>query len=475
MISAMGNKYTPIGQAEVDKVRNAGDINSVLMTGYENNIANLSNTYDHAQNQLGNKVRELSAQLSPKDPTRNAAIQQQIQNLQRSWDPQAGTFSGYDPKLNPTHFPDHVASPLNQPATGGMAPPQTKSETNLKDILYGTDLQAILSLFPKNYDATNYEGTNFDEGMASSIGAITNPNQYFDNRDGEWKDKTFDYDPRVKDLMDQLTQLPTSFNNEADLYGYNPMWDSISTINLGGDSPGIEYGNRAPADHPAFQMANMLTPEARAGLMSDPKRAFLAMLGLLPAEAGALPAGYKQMIFNPLGISTGRFLTFKGRSGYKPEFADDVKWDPRYGLMIPNEAQWRDEQHNDFFGDTLLPGVMSLGAGALIGNIFGGLGSAVGGNLGGAAGATIGNTAGRLLGGAATGSLQGGDAISPLKLISAGLGLGADLGGYGGLTPELLDAAKRGVNIYDAYRRQNPLAIAGSAAGAFMGDGRGRA
>lgn len=102
MISAMGNKYTPIGQAEVDKVRNAGDINSVLMTGYENNIANLSNTYDHAQYQLDNKVRELIAQLSFKDPTRNAAIQQQIQNLQRSWDPQAGTFSGYDPKLNPT-------------------------------------------------------------------------------------------------------------------------------------------------------------------------------------------------------------------------------------------------------------------------------------------------------------------------------------------------------------------------------------
>ena len=121
MISAMGNKYTPIGQAEVDKVRNAGDINSVLMTGYENNIANLSNTYDHAQNQLINKVRELIAQLSFKDPTRNAAIQQQIQNLQRSWDPQAGTFSGYDPKLNPTYFPDHGASPLNHPNTGGMA------------------------------------------------------------------------------------------------------------------------------------------------------------------------------------------------------------------------------------------------------------------------------------------------------------------------------------------------------------------
>ena len=402
MISAMGNKYTPIGQAEVDKVRNAGDINSVLMTGYENNIANLSNTYDHAQNQLINKVRELIAQLSFKDPTRNAAIQQQIQNLQRSWDPQAGTFSGYDPKLNPTYFPDHGASPLNHPNTGGMA--STMGGIPTADYLSGARLpQGNFFGSVLNDDTSTYR--------SAPKGAMTLPTATKMGSQARLKSGTsggssagagalgtgIELSLLPKEVQDAIAKNPALYKRSI-----TPAMDRAHgrTFNLGSEDEQTKgWGLMGPADPDTLKGSTRIElADAWNG------QGLLDNLGWVPLD-------------NTINFADRR----KWRPGAQEAILGATKWDDRAGLLADYGVmdKWA-VPPKDSFMDKLVPAaILALGT------------AGIGSGIAGAAG--LSGVAGQAVGGAIAGGVAGGinAGMNDTNLL-AGIGRGALFGGLGG-------------------------------------------
>lgn len=98
---AGGEGKGTVGPAGVDAAKKAAPINSVLMEGYEANVANTSTTYGLAQFSLSQEVKKIyaSARGANWDGSSDAgrAAEQKAQALLATWDPRAGTYQGFDP------------------------------------------------------------------------------------------------------------------------------------------------------------------------------------------------------------------------------------------------------------------------------------------------------------------------------------------------------------------------------------------
>ena len=448
MISAMGNKYTPIGQAEVDKVRNAGDINSVLMTGYENNIANLSNTYDHAQYQLDNKVRELIAQLSFKDPTRNAAIQQQIQNLQRSWDPQAGTFSGYDPKLNPTadylsgaRLPqgNFFGSVLNDDTSTYRSAP--KGAMTLPTATKMGSRARLKSGASEGSSAPQYINKSGTSG-GSSAPQYINPWWSAKNiyKEPQWISLASGFQP-VEDGFYADPSGRKTFSGKPLPYFAKNMFHP--TIDLSGESSGegteaILNWDKTFSGKPLYEWAAMdpskvdfaaldpdlakLPVDIQQAIRNDWDNYLLGQAGGLnlghlggPTVRGGLydyiPKGYTPVTVGKHGDPLRTHGEYSWRS------LEGAKYVPGIGLMLPSQNF---RGGDDTFLDKLIPAaILALGT------------AGIGSGIAGAAG--LSGVAGQAVGGAIAGGVAGGiHAGMNDTNILAGIGRGAVFGGLGG-------------------------------------------
>lgn len=106
-ISPKGNAYDSLGGAGVASLKKDG-LNGVLSGGYESTLASQSSTYADAQYRLAREFQDLlaNARGTNWDGVSEAGtdLQKKAQALIDSWDPVAGTFAGYDPKLSAQKF-----------------------------------------------------------------------------------------------------------------------------------------------------------------------------------------------------------------------------------------------------------------------------------------------------------------------------------------------------------------------------------
>lgn len=106
-VSPMGNVYEVIGEAKVAEMKKDPHL-SVMMEGYETAIANTSTTYADAQYRLAQDVKEIHASARGKnwngESPEGKAAAAKADALQKTWDPTAGTYAGYDPKTSAAKF-----------------------------------------------------------------------------------------------------------------------------------------------------------------------------------------------------------------------------------------------------------------------------------------------------------------------------------------------------------------------------------
>ncbi|MCC7380986.1 MAG: hypothetical protein IT384_04110 [Deltaproteobacteria bacterium] len=183
------------------------------------------------------------------------------------------------------------------------------------------------------------------------------------------------------DMLDTLYAMPPRFASvdEAKAWHQEPR-----TVKPGDDVLAVAAFNNTVASKRPWGMIDQFPPDVQQAIIDDPRLAYAGLKGLINQE---VPEGAAPMRAHP--TPSGRFASFeKEMGGYDPKWAPQATWVPGSGIMLPKEATFVPHKQKgdftDFLGDTLIPAVASVGAGAIVGPL-------------GFAGSTAFNAAGRAL------------------------------------------------------------------------------